>query len=120
MAYDLIAGEADRGAPLPFPGLSVGGERLAVIRTDGPVTLRQPRVGQWVPESGRAPTADGGRRPKATGRRPRPRTPSTQSPGRGSVFDGIADPVHAPRDARVQIASGAGGRFALAGAKCER
>ncbi|GHD17142.1 hypothetical protein GCM10010313_46160 [Streptomyces violarus] len=28
--------------------------------------------------------------------------------------------AYAPRDARAQIASGAGGRFALAGAKCER
>ncbi|MET8943922.1 5-deoxy-glucuronate isomerase [Streptomyces sp. NPDC004542] len=40
--------------------------------------------------------------------------------GRKSVFDGVSDFVYAPRDARVQIASGAGGRFALAGAKCER
>jgi 5-deoxy-glucuronate isomerase len=40
--------------------------------------------------------------------------------GRDSVFDGVSDFVYAPRDARVQIASGAGGRFALAGAKCER
>jgi 5-deoxy-glucuronate isomerase len=40
--------------------------------------------------------------------------------GRDSVFDEVADFVYAPRDARVQIASGAGGRFALAGAKCER
>ncbi|MFF2201967.1 5-deoxy-glucuronate isomerase [Streptomyces sp. NPDC058145] len=40
--------------------------------------------------------------------------------GRESVFTGVSDFVYAPRDARVQIASGAGGRFALAGAKCER
>lgn len=40
--------------------------------------------------------------------------------GRESVFAGVSDFVYAPRDARVQIASGAGGRFALAGAKCER
>lgn len=40
--------------------------------------------------------------------------------GRESVFSGASDFVYAPRDARVQIASGAGGRFALAGAKCER
>ncbi|MEU7056164.1 5-deoxy-glucuronate isomerase [Streptomyces sp. NPDC046197] len=40
--------------------------------------------------------------------------------GREGVFGGVTDFVYAPRDARVQIASGAGGRFALAGAKCER
>ncbi|MFE7897579.1 5-deoxy-glucuronate isomerase [Streptomyces sp. NPDC057424] len=40
--------------------------------------------------------------------------------GRQSVFASVTDFAYAPRDARVQIASGAGGRFALAGAKCER
>jgi len=40
--------------------------------------------------------------------------------GRESVFASVSDFAYAPRDARVQIASGAGGRFALAGAKCER
>ncbi|MBL1080577.1 5-deoxy-glucuronate isomerase [Streptomyces actinomycinicus] len=40
--------------------------------------------------------------------------------GRESVFAGASDFVYAPRDTRVLIASGAGGRFALAGAKCER
>ncbi|MGW3035953.1 5-deoxy-glucuronate isomerase [Streptomyces sp. NPDC001178] len=40
--------------------------------------------------------------------------------GRESVFASVTDFAYAPRDARVQIASGAGGRFALAGAKCER
>ncbi|GGW36776.1 5-deoxy-glucuronate isomerase [Streptomyces lucensis JCM 4490] len=40
--------------------------------------------------------------------------------GRESVFADVSDFAYAPRDARVLIASGAGGRFALAGAKCER
>jgi 5-deoxy-glucuronate isomerase len=40
--------------------------------------------------------------------------------GRESVFAGVTDFVYLPRDSRTQIASGAGGRFALAGAKCER
>ncbi|MEU3335035.1 5-deoxy-glucuronate isomerase [Streptomyces sp. NPDC002144] len=40
--------------------------------------------------------------------------------GRASVFESATDFAYVPRDARVQIASGAGGRFALAGAKCER
>lgn len=40
--------------------------------------------------------------------------------GRKSVFASVTDFACAPRDARAQIASGAGGRFALAGAKCER
>ncbi|MEU9622759.1 5-deoxy-glucuronate isomerase [Streptomyces sp. NPDC088251] len=40
--------------------------------------------------------------------------------GRESVFSGVSDFAYVPRDARAQIASGAGGRFALAGAKCER
>ncbi|MFI9581963.1 5-deoxy-glucuronate isomerase [Streptomyces sp. NPDC052236] len=40
--------------------------------------------------------------------------------GRKSVFKGVTDFAYVPRDAHAQIASGAGGRFALAGAKCER
>lgn len=40
--------------------------------------------------------------------------------GRKSVFSGVSDFVYVPRDAHAQISSGAGGRFALAGAKCER
>ncbi|MDH6215840.1 5-deoxy-glucuronate isomerase [Streptomyces pseudovenezuelae] len=40
--------------------------------------------------------------------------------GRESVFASVSDFAYVPRDAQVQIASGAGGRFALAGAKCER
>lgn len=41
-------------------------------------------------------------------------------PGGEGVFDGVTDFAHTPCDARVLIASGAGSRFALAGAKCER
>ncbi|MFE9627794.1 5-deoxy-glucuronate isomerase [Streptomyces sp. NPDC006527] len=40
--------------------------------------------------------------------------------GRESVFASVTDFAYVPRDTRAQIASGAGGRFALAGAKCER
>ncbi|MFF8955910.1 5-deoxy-glucuronate isomerase [Streptomyces sp. NPDC014894] len=40
--------------------------------------------------------------------------------GRESVFGGVTDFAYLPRDAQAQIASGAGGRFALAGAKCGR
>lgn len=40
--------------------------------------------------------------------------------GRDEVFAGVCDFAYGPRDAQAQIASGAGGRFALAGAKCER
>ncbi|MFF5531797.1 5-deoxy-glucuronate isomerase [Streptomyces cinerochromogenes] len=40
--------------------------------------------------------------------------------GRESVFANVSDFAYVPRDARILIASGAGGRFALAGAKCER
>lgn len=36
------------------------------------------------------------------------------------VFASVVDLAHAPRAARALIASGAGGRFALAGAKCGR
>ncbi|MFE6741155.1 5-deoxy-glucuronate isomerase [Streptomyces tubercidicus] len=39
--------------------------------------------------------------------------------GRESVFSGVTDFAYVPRDARVEIASGAGGRFALTGARCE-
>lgn len=41
-------------------------------------------------------------------------------PGGEGVFSGVTDFAYAPSGARVQIASGVGGRFALAGAKCER
>ncbi|WP_418957151.1 5-deoxy-glucuronate isomerase [Streptomyces tritici] len=40
--------------------------------------------------------------------------------GRSGVFDGVSDFAYVPRDTRALIASGAGGRFALAGARCER
>jgi 5-deoxy-glucuronate isomerase len=40
--------------------------------------------------------------------------------GRESVFRGVTDFAYLPRDGHAQISSGAGGRFALAGAKCER
>ncbi|MFI9046588.1 5-deoxy-glucuronate isomerase [Streptomyces sp. NPDC053427] len=40
--------------------------------------------------------------------------------GRESVFSGVTDFAYVPRDAQVQITSGAGGRFALTGARCER
>ncbi|MEV4919190.1 5-deoxy-glucuronate isomerase [Streptomyces tirandamycinicus] len=40
--------------------------------------------------------------------------------GRASVFAGVTDFAYVPRDARVLIASAAGGQFALAGARCER
>ncbi|MEU0386339.1 5-deoxy-glucuronate isomerase [Streptomyces chartreusis] len=48
-----------------------------------------------------------------------PYVPSHPS-GAESVCASVADLAYVPRDARAQIASGAGGRFALAGAKCER
>ncbi|MGR8010488.1 5-deoxy-glucuronate isomerase [Streptomyces hypolithicus] len=40
--------------------------------------------------------------------------------GRASVFGSVTDFAYVPRDTHAQISSGAGGRFALAGAKCER
>ncbi|MFD7612841.1 5-deoxy-glucuronate isomerase [Streptomyces sp. NPDC059828] len=40
--------------------------------------------------------------------------------GREDAFAGVTDFAYLPRDTDAQIASGAGGRFALAGAKCER
>ncbi|PRH78269.1 5-deoxy-glucuronate isomerase [Streptomyces solincola] len=40
--------------------------------------------------------------------------------GRDSVFDGPSDFAYLPRDAHARIATGLGGRFALAGARCER
>ncbi|MFF4449094.1 5-deoxy-glucuronate isomerase [Streptomyces sp. NPDC001502] len=40
--------------------------------------------------------------------------------GREGVFSGITDFVYLPRDADAEIRSAAGGRFALAGARCER
>ncbi|HZG05611.1 MAG TPA: 5-deoxy-glucuronate isomerase [Streptomyces sp.] len=40
--------------------------------------------------------------------------------GRTDVFSGVTDFAYAPRDARVRIATAAGGRFALTGARCER
>ncbi|MET9511482.1 5-deoxy-glucuronate isomerase [Streptomyces flavidovirens] len=40
--------------------------------------------------------------------------------GRDSAFKSVTDFAYVPRDAHAQITSGAGGRFALAGARCER
>ncbi|GAA4932579.1 5-deoxy-glucuronate isomerase [Streptomyces coeruleoprunus] len=40
--------------------------------------------------------------------------------GRESVFSGVTDFAYAPRDAQLTLASGAGGRFALTGARCTR
>jgi 5-deoxy-glucuronate isomerase len=40
--------------------------------------------------------------------------------GRGSVFDRVSDFAYAPRDCAVEIRSRSGGRFAVAGAVCER
>jgi len=40
--------------------------------------------------------------------------------GRRSVFAGVTDSLYVPRDAEVVVHSDAGGRFALAGAVCER
>ncbi|WP_328538688.1 5-deoxy-glucuronate isomerase [Streptomyces sp. NBC_00344] len=40
--------------------------------------------------------------------------------GRAGVFSAASDFAYVPRDARARISSGAGGRFALAGAKCGR
>ncbi|MEU8587663.1 5-deoxy-glucuronate isomerase [Streptomyces sp. NPDC048664] len=40
--------------------------------------------------------------------------------GRASVFSAVSDFAYVPRDARVTVESHDGGRFALAGARCER
>ncbi|EYT82734.1 5-deoxyglucuronate isomerase [Streptomyces sp. Tu 6176] len=40
--------------------------------------------------------------------------------GRESVFAGVSDFAYVPRDARVTVSSGGGGRFALTGARCAR
>ncbi|MEU9940811.1 5-deoxy-glucuronate isomerase [Streptomyces lavendulae] len=40
--------------------------------------------------------------------------------GRGGVFDGPSDFAYLPRDGRAEVSSARGGRFALAGARCER
>ncbi len=40
--------------------------------------------------------------------------------GRKSVFGSVTDFAYVPRDAHARISSGAGGRFALAGARCAR
>lgn len=40
--------------------------------------------------------------------------------GRDGVFGGVTDFVYVPRGTRASLASGPGGRFALAGARCER
>lgn len=40
--------------------------------------------------------------------------------GRESVFSSVSDFAYLPRDAQARIASEAGGRFALTGARCER
>ncbi|QCD56015.1 hypothetical protein CEB94_14965 [Streptomyces hawaiiensis] len=52
---------------------------------------------------------------------PRVENEKSPLPGREGVYaKSVTDVAYPPRDARPQIASGAGSRFALAGAKCER
>lgn len=48
------------------------------------------------------------------------KAPPLELPGREGVLSGVTGFAYAPSRTRVQIASGVGGRFALAGAKCER
>ncbi|MFD3697059.1 5-deoxy-glucuronate isomerase [Streptomyces sp. NPDC058646] len=40
--------------------------------------------------------------------------------GRTGVFDAVTDFAYLPRDGHAEVTSAAGGRFALAGARCER
>ncbi|MFF9238943.1 5-deoxy-glucuronate isomerase [Streptomyces sp. NPDC014801] len=40
--------------------------------------------------------------------------------GRADIFSAVSDFAYAPRDARTSVASAAGGRFALTGARCTR
>ncbi|MFG2984601.1 5-deoxy-glucuronate isomerase [Streptomyces sp. NPDC048258] len=39
--------------------------------------------------------------------------------GRAGVFDGVSDFAYLPRDGRAEVTSAHGGRFALAGARCD-
>ncbi|NKI40301.1 5-deoxy-glucuronate isomerase [Streptomyces physcomitrii] len=70
-----------------------------------------------------------GEETRARGPETRPRGPEEPCPpgeetfqllGRTDVFAGPSDFAYVPRDAGVRIASAAGGRFALTGARCER
>ncbi|WP_327266779.1 5-deoxy-glucuronate isomerase [Streptomyces sp. NBC_01232] len=70
-----------------------------------------------------APQTPAGLKERGSGPNPAPRPPAGpevfQLHGRNGVFSGVSDFVYLPRDADAEIRSAAGGRFALAGARCE-
>lgn len=79
----------------------------------------QPPIGEHSVADGAASLECSSAMNNGTRTAPAEATP-LELPAREAAFSEVADFAHAPPRARVQIASGVGGRFALAGAKCER
>ncbi|WP_407841686.1 5-deoxy-glucuronate isomerase [Streptomyces sp. DSM 116496] len=111
--------------PSPTPLLpETGGE--------APGPPPQTPAGLQLPSAPPAPAgphaqADTGRNPappafeeRGPGRRPGSGPQVFRLRGRRGVFDGPADFAYLPRDGSAEIRSGAGGRFALVGARCEQ
>ncbi|GLF93625.1 5-deoxy-glucuronate isomerase [Streptomyces yaizuensis] len=117
-------------------GPADGGDRYlpAGSAADGPYALRvDPERAGWIHSSlrvlelapGASHTLDTGESewivlPLSGGCTVRVDDTVFQLLGRESVFSGVTDFAYLPRTAQAQITSGAGGRFALAGAKCGR
>ncbi|MEV7613344.1 5-deoxy-glucuronate isomerase [Streptomyces sp. NPDC089799] len=84
---------------------------------------RTPSAGAAPPHPPRGSAPDPGR---GSAPDPVPRSAEGGEPvvfellGRGSVFEATSDFAYVPRDAEVEVRSAEGGRFALAGARCER
>lgn len=108
--YDHACGEAE------WIVLPLSGACHVTPRSAGPA----PEGGAHGPDH-REPTPDGrGPAPAAPTPAPAASGPAFELRGRPGVFAGPTDFAYLPRDAHATVTSAAGGRFALAGARCDR
>ncbi|WP_329390938.1 5-deoxy-glucuronate isomerase [Streptomyces sp. NBC_01351] len=129
-----------RCADAPGPGGAAGPDGAPGPRDRGSAPDPAPQTPEGLDSSrpGSAGAPGGSNRASAEGRhRPNPASPAFEARGFGGgapaaapqvfelrgrtgVFDAVSDFVYVPRDGRVEIEAAQGGRFALAGARCER
>ncbi|MFE1416224.1 5-deoxy-glucuronate isomerase [Streptomyces sp. NPDC058746] len=103
------AGPGDRGsAPDPAPQTPAGLDSARAGRLPRPPHHPAPTGQKSAPPAFEARGSGGGAPPR-----------TFQLHGRSGVFGGVSDFAYLPRDARAEIEAAEGGRFALAGARCE-
>ena len=110
--------------PAP-PGRQPGRRAVAAVRHPGAGRLGLLRAARARPAAGRSHEFGTGADEVVSCRWPDPARSSATasgSPWRAgpSVFSGVTDFAYLPRDARARVQSGAGGRFALPGARAAR